>query len=181
MSPEQKAEINALITAFGNACFDCGEWRQDDEPSCDYATMYAAQESARRTLETALAPKPCTCGSGMHPRECLQHPQGFELHLLQLNYERAMEVIHELEAKIERLQAELLAVRAEKEWALEKLRHEPAGQVPALVAEIERLLAERVSEKSCYDDECMERQMLETRVKDIEAIITAPAKVDDTH
>lgn len=40
----------------------------------------ATHEAGRRLLK-------CTCGSGGHPRDCVVHPQGKELHALEISYD----------------------------------------------------------------------------------------------
>lgn len=64
----------------------------------DQIPFDAKQEIER--LQAELAEKECTCGSGAHPRRCLRHPQGFDLHVAQLNYEGAQDTIQELQKEL---------------------------------------------------------------------------------
>lgn len=46
----------------------------------------------------------CTCGSGGHPRRCVEHPQGFDLHVMELNYIGAQEEVADLTRQLFALQ-----------------------------------------------------------------------------
>ena len=82
---------------------------------------------------------------------------------------------HHVGCVSERLR-EVERLQAEKDQYLGELRYATEKQIPELEAanaelkkELEAVRTDQIAAKSCYDDECTERQMLEARVKELEA------------
>lgn len=49
-----EVELLNLIDAYGNACFDCGEWQLDKEAAVSYEILYDVQQAARLALVEAV-------------------------------------------------------------------------------------------------------------------------------
>jgi hypothetical protein len=80
----------ALTGAIAN-----GPGCQDDDEEITDTNHQIAELAADRAHGPLEAPK-CTCGSGGHPRDCEKHPQGKELHALELSYEGLKDDVAEL-------------------------------------------------------------------------------------
>jgi DNA gyrase/topoisomerase IV subunit A len=116
---EAKAEIHSACQAL-----------QDEQNECERLEKELAETKARLSDERAYSLKcerraaalekeladaktrpPCTCGSGAHPRRCLSHPQGYDLHVATLNYENAKEELLESERRAERYREALQRIK----------------------------------------------------------------------
>lgn len=75
-----------------------------DHSDCRIADLTAQLEAAKRE-------NTCTCGSGGHPRRCAAHPQGYDLHVLTLNYENAQNEISTLTASLAEVTKDLEAFK----------------------------------------------------------------------
>lgn len=53
--PSTTEGIKELIDAFGDACFDCGEWQKDNETDVAYETVFARQQQSRRAVLNKIA------------------------------------------------------------------------------------------------------------------------------
>lgn len=100
--------------------------------------LQAELETLRDTIKM---PTPCTCGSGMHPRRCEKHPQGFDLHAMTLDYENAKAelatqreatkmALANVEAVCQGHMAELAALQASEKRLMETLEVIISGSHP---------------------------------------------------
>jgi len=73
-------EAGAVVSAI-NEALRGNPWGTGTSWSVVYGTVWPLGSSARRVCGL------CTCGSGMHPRRCVKHPDGYDWHVARLNAE----------------------------------------------------------------------------------------------
>jgi hypothetical protein len=74
---EKGTYLGALITAYGNATFDCGAWGADEEAQEEpYKTVYERAQGAKRALLGEIARQKLGIGEVPDGRECVPPSTG---------------------------------------------------------------------------------------------------------
>jgi len=80
------------VAPFDIRCHECGDMMTSHVWLTRHATGSCEESFTGPPLTgPELAPTPCTCGSGGHPRECKKHPLAKELHCAEMSLDNVTE------------------------------------------------------------------------------------------